>query len=68
MEGLPPAQTDTHPLRTEAGEAAIRVTRENGRVQARGERSRGAPASGRDAAPGGNRLSNHRTEEERRDG
>jgi hypothetical protein len=48
MEGLP-AQTDPHPLRTEAVEAAIRVTRENGRVQARGERSRGARA--RDERP-----------------
>ena len=39
MEGLPPAQIDPTRCRAEAVEAAIRVTRENGRVEARGERS-----------------------------
>ena len=39
MGGLPPAQTDPTRCRVEAVDAAIRVTRENGRVEARGERS-----------------------------
>lgn len=39
MEGLPSARIEAHPLPAEAVEAAIRLARENGRAEARGERS-----------------------------
>jgi hypothetical protein len=46
MGGLPPAQIDRHPLRAEAVEAAIRVTREEGRVEARRSGRRGRAREG----------------------